>query len=147
MSTSLQDQLLLKLTNLSKIVVNNEIYIPAFSNETRTKIVSEVNDDIKFELIINRKGHRNKNIFSLVFMSPNFENKIMMRLDYSGTSHAGIETPHVHIFDEAHDFGKRAVLLEELSEIQINNYSDSLDWFLMTNRVKKNKLQISQQLV
>lgn len=77
---SLQDQLFDKLQMLAKVVVNDEIQIPSFTNETRTDLVAKINDSIRFSLIINRKGRRNKNIFSLVFLSPRFPEKVMMRL-------------------------------------------------------------------
>lgn len=144
--TSLQDQLFDKLQMLAKIVVNDEIQIPSFTNETRTDLVAKINDSIRFSLIINRKGRRNKNIFSLVFLSPRFPEKVMMRLDYSGVSHQGIETPHVHIYDERHDFGKRAISLYELSVEATYNYMNALDWFLNTNHVVHSEVTISVNL-
>ncbi|MBK0040790.1 MULTISPECIES: hypothetical protein [unclassified Leuconostoc] len=144
--TSLQNLLFDKLKSLAKLVVNNEIHVPSFSNETRTDLEAQVNDNIRFELIINRKGHRNKNIFSLVFLSPRYDNKIMTRLDYSGTSHKGVETPHVHIYDEKHDFGKNALPLSALSADDIKTYMDALDWFLNDNNVVHDNVKISENL-
>ncbi|CBL91481.1 MULTISPECIES: DUF6978 family protein [Leuconostoc] len=140
-------QLFTQLKQLAKLVEGNSVTVPAFSKESRTLLKDKATRNSKFDLIINKKGHRNKDIFSLVIMSSNYPDKIMMRLDYSGSSHKGVETPHVHIFDEQHDFGSKAISLQNLSSIMINQYMDALTWFLKENSVDMSGVQIQETIV
>ena len=142
-----KDSLFIMLVELYKRVVGNEIEIPAYSKETRTNLIADLTDEYKFELIINRKGHRNKNIFSLVFLSSKYRDNKLMRLDFTGQSHRGIETPHVHIFDSKHDFGKNAGQLKDIVGIEVKDYNKALEWFLEENHVNMHETIITKNLV
>lgn len=143
----LNQQLFIQLKQLAKLVEGNRITIPAFSKQSRTVLKDKATTNSKFDLIINKKGHRNKDVFSLVIMSNNYPDKIMMRLDYSGSTHRGVETPHVHIFDEQHEYGSKAVSLADLSSFAVGQYMDALQWFLEENSVDVVGVEIQQSIV
>lgn len=137
----------IQLKQLAKLVEGNRIIIPAFSKQSRTILKDKATRNSKFDLIINKKGHRNRDVFSLVIMSNNYPDKIMMRLDYSGSTHRGVETPHVHIFDEKHEYGSKAISLADLSSAAVEQYMDALQWFLEENSVDLVGVEIEERIV
>lgn len=100
-----------------------------------------------FKLIINRKGHRNPDNLTFQLTS---RHGIIIRFDISGASHMNangeeIETPHVHIFSPEYDFGKCAITLAEITDVDllVDIYSH-LEYFLKHNNFKE--FHINQKL-
>ena len=75
----------------------------------------------KFIVIQNRKGHHRKNNLTYVLRS---NLGVMIRIDINGTMHHKVPTPHVHIFDEAHNNGTEVIPLAKLANY--TNISDDI---------------------
>lgn len=97
-------------------------------------------------MLINRKGHIDKNKLTYIMNSKILGQ--MIRLDMSGTSHIGFEgedipTPHVHIFDDAHNQGKIAVPLSSICNTPLGEeLIESLFFFLKYNNVSMEEISI-----
>lgn len=69
---------------------------------------------------------------------------IMLRVDLIGATHHKIPTPHVHIFDDAHDNGLQALTLSSLKNYDMTlDIVDSLISFLRYNNFELADLTIS----
>lgn len=72
----------------------------------------------------------------------------MVRLDMTGPPHDdrngnSIDTPHLHIFDESHNFGKWAIPLSDISDTEIiYELRDSLTIFLTYNTVDMKNIEL-----
>lgn len=128
-----------QLFELIKIFKTNQIKFPDYGTQNFHKLASLEDNQQKFDLLINRKGHLREDILTYQMSSKKYG--IMVRLDMSGSPHddrngSSIDTPHVHIFDEEHNNGKWAVPLSEISDDDILfELRDSLLIFLKYNNV------------
>ena len=100
----------------------------------------------KFIVIQNRKGHHRKNNLSYLLRS---NSGTLIRIDINGKTHSHVPTPHVHIFDEAHQNGVDAFPLAKLKNYlsQSTDVSESLLAFLDYNNFETKNLIFSKSLV
>lgn len=125
-------------------ILDNKFFIPDAGSQYRQNLSCPDNQE-NFNMIINRRGHINKGKLTYIMNSNSIGN--LIRLDMTGPSHIGfddknIPTPHVHIFDEEHNFGNIVVPLSELSNDTITEIFDSMGFFLWYNNVEINNLEI-----
>ena len=72
----------------------------------------------------------------------------MIRIDISGQEHDGVDTPHVHIFDEEHENGRIAIPLSDLPNYDpTDDVVKSLYEFLKYNEFDTKGIQISPSTV
>lgn len=135
-----------RLLNLVKILDAQNIDFPIMGYQSRTKIISKIDATQRFEMLINRKGHKRENPLTLLMESKYHGN--MVRFDINGSSHDDrhgnpVETPHIHIFDEIHNQGKWAVPLSDISsDLLIYELHDGLIAFLEYNNINIGNSQI-----
>lgn len=135
-----------ELLELIKIFEKNKVTFPDNGQQNFHSLVAENNQPLSFQLLINRKGHLRED--RLTYQMKSKEYDVMVRLDMTGPPHASksgelISTPHVHIFDERHNYGKWAVALSEISNHKIIiELHDSLEAFLLYNNVNIDNLEI-----
>ena len=68
----------------------------------------------------------------------------MLRIDIAGAPHNGLDTPHVHIYDDTHEQGRLAIPLSELESYRLTDeIIESLVAFLEYNNFDSNNLVIS----
>lgn len=142
MEQSIFDELL----NCLKMLEKRDILFPEYGKQKRYKLFGDSTIERDYQPFVNRKGHDRDDCLTYVMQSPTFG--LMVRLDVTGPPHEGlnsemVDTPHVHIFDEHHNFGK---LVEPLSAISNKTLQeelrDSLMAFLEYNNVDLNDVQI-----
>lgn len=127
-----------------KILKNKNITFPKPGEQERYPLTTaDLSENMN--MLINRKGHIDKNKLTYIMNSKILGQ--MIRLDMSGTSHIGfddedIPTPHVHIFDEAHNQGKIAVPLSSICNTPLGEeLVDSLFFFLEYNNVNMDEVK------
>lgn len=126
-----------------KILVNKEIILPKPGEQERYPLAT-VDLSENLNMLINRKGHIDKNKLTYIMNSKILGQ--MIRLDMSGTSHIGFEdedipTPHIHIFDEAHNQGRIAVPLSSVCGTPLGEeLVESLFFFLKYNNVSMDEV-------
>lgn len=131
-----------------KILQDRLLKIPSHGKQDSYQASKHDNENETFDLIINRKGHLNDKYLTFQL---NSRHGILIRLDMNGQPHENIngelvETPHVHIFDIAHDKGRMAVPLSALSDLElIENIEASLLFFLEHNNIQRPN--ITEELV
>lgn len=128
-----------------KIIDEDKLNFPEVGSQNYHNLYKYQNKEEKFKLLINRKGHLNKQNLTYIMNSQRLKG-LLVRLDMTGPPHIGIDgkkidTPHVHIFDKNHNFGSIVEPLSRISNIIIKNeLRDSLEAFLVYNNVDlKNK--------
>lgn len=123
------------LFNCRKILVDQLIKLP-LSGEQRNYNAFKKNDEREtFNVIINRKGHLNPDNLTYQ-LSSRFG--VLIRIDMSGAPHEDVETPHIHIFDKEHDFGRKAIALSEITDVDLlEDIVDSFEYFLRYNNFEQ----------
>ena len=123
-----------------KVLADKKLNLPDVGNESKSTILAKNDDNIKFELVVNRKGHKNPDnlTYQMVSLKPR---RLIIRLDVSGAPHLNpngeqIPTPHVHIFNEEYMQGKIAIPLEDLTDLRlVSRLHESIRFFLDYNNV------------
>lgn len=99
-----------------------------------------------FKVYQNRRGHNRPDTLTYVLMHKASEQ--MIRIDLIGATHESVPTPHIHIFDEAHNNGFIAIPLSELENYSSNsNIQNSLAEFLKYNNFDIHDINISEALI
>jgi len=137
-----------RLMNRIKVFENSVIDLPQFGLQKKYKLHQQIDEYQRYLMIVNRKGHQNVNNLTLIMhcLTPKLQ---LVRLDVNGAAHENkngemIETPHLHIFNETYDYGRIAIRLEEVTDINlIIGITDVLDFFLDYNNVLKDGLIIN----
>ncbi|HFI0042468.1 TPA: hypothetical protein ACGO8N_001877 [Streptococcus suis] len=123
-----------ELLRCLKILKNNSLEFPELGTQNKHGVYKQDDASEQFELVINRKGHLNKSNLTYLMRSKSL-NGILVRLDCNGTPHNDVPTPHIHIFDEEHDFGRIAIGLEDIEADLAHDLMESLIYFLDYNNV------------
>ena len=118
-----------ELLNCIKLLEQKTIQFPDVGKQRKYRLYCISDKNEKFELIINRKGHLNQQNLTYQLMSHTLKG-VLVRLDCNGAPHDDVDTPHVHIFDEEHDYGRIAIGLGDLEVNLANELLDSLIYFL-----------------
>lgn len=128
-----------KLFNYPKFTNRKKIICAAQGEQRTINGHAIFNSNEEFQVIQVRKGRIRKDNLTYVLM----HRTIMLRVDLIGAPHHHMPTPHVHIFDDAHDNGRQAL---ELSSIKSYNNTcdivDSLISFLRYNNFELSDLTI-----
>lgn len=102
----------------------NGIALPYKSEQTKHRLIQNLNSQQRSLLVINRKGHRSKdNLTILLNKFPN--DSCIIRFDVNRADHKNppnyqiIPTPHLHIFSDMYANGTIAIPLHELSDEKI----------------------------
>lgn len=147
----MEDSLHKLLMDKIKEFENSVLKYPLAKKQSKHMLQGVNDSSNKFQLLINRKGHLNKDNLTLIFHSKNY-NEILVRFDVNGASHINkidqsydeIPTPHIHIFDEKHYNGKIAIHISSVhDEGFIDELLDSLDFFLEYNNVDTSDLNVT----
>lgn len=129
-----QNKLLFEdLLNCVKYFEKKIVEFPDAGKQKKYQLYRRKNKKEKFTLFINRKGHLNLDNLTYQMMSKTLG--VMVRLDWNGAPHDNIATPHIHIFDEEHNYGKIAVPVEEIDMDLATELQDSLVYLLDYTRV------------
>lgn len=122
-----------------KILEETMIKFPEFGTQKNYSAVKHDDEREVFNLMINRKGHLNEDYLTYQLTS---RYGILVRLDMDGSPHEDregnlVDTPHLHIFDEENGFGKFAVSLSDVVELNIiKDLYDSLSCFMEYNNIR-----------
>lgn len=142
-----------ELMNCLKILQNNSINFPEYSMQSKEKIVEKSDSENIFELVINRKGHYNKEKMTYLMNSKRYKG-LLVRLDVTGAPHFNYEenrtipTPHLHIMDEEHNYGRIAVPLDEIKDFQLHKQLSSyINDFLVYNNVEVDDVNVQESLL
>lgn len=137
----MDEEAYVSLFNCRKILVDKLIKLP-LSGEQKTYDAFKINDEREtFNVIVNRKGHLNPDNLTYLLWS---RYGILIRIDMSGAPHEDVETPHVHIFDKEHDFGRKAIALSEITNVDLlKDIVDSFDYFLRYNKFEQYSIDSS----
>ncbi|HJA22826.1 MAG TPA: hypothetical protein H9958_01180 [Candidatus Limosilactobacillus intestinavium] len=130
------------LHKLPKIINRNHLFCAPYGEQTSFNGNGTLDTSEKFRVVQNRKGHRrNNNLTYILFYK---QNNIMIRIDINGQRHEGVETPHVHIFDEEHSNGLEVIPLSKLPDYTpTDDIVQSLYEFLKYNNFDTKGLSIS----
>ncbi|MDW4232606.1 DUF6978 family protein [Staphylococcus saprophyticus] len=127
--------------------------LPIAGEQAKHKLIHVIDHEEKFTLIINRKGHRNRNNLTLIINSSTYKSS-MVRFDVNGSDHENppdfkvIPTPHLHIFTDEYDNGRIAVPLNEITDIiLVNEIIDSLEFFMDYTNIKRDSLVLNDTLL
>ena len=135
-----------ELHNILKNTTSNKLICAVPGDQKAFNAQAVSNSKEKFRVIQNRKGHHNKNNLTYVLFHGTSE--LMIRIDLNGQDHNGLKTPHVHIFDEDHQNGHKAI---PLSDIENYNGTEeiitSLSEFLKYNTFDISNNNITTSLV
>ncbi|MCJ1662631.1 hypothetical protein MT340_010110 [Staphylococcus sp. NRL 16/872] len=142
-----------RLLKMIKDFEQEIIKLAGVGQQSNHKLIHYIDKDEKFTLIVNRKGHRNKDNLTLLLHSAT-EKSLMVRFDVNGSDHSNppndtrIPTPHLHIFSEEYDNGRIAIPLSKLSNKELEDeLMDSLEFFMdYTNIHHKNAIIIPKLL-
>lgn len=141
-----------QLMDLIKFLTKKYIELPSVGNQSKFSVVAKNENDELFELIVNRKGHIRQDILTYVMRSKNYGG-ILIRLDMSGAPHENmdgglIETPHIHIYDEQHKNGTKAIALSETVDVALlSEITESFLFFLEKNNIDQTEISIKSNLV
>lgn len=137
-----------ELFSCLKLLLNDTIELPDFGFQKTEKIKDAYNDNSKFDLIMNRKGHYNKEKMTYVMYSSYYRGALI-RLDLTGPDHYNyntgehIPTPHLHIMNEEYENGRIAVALDDIDNFVFRlDLAGSLISFLEYNNVKLDGIQL-----
>lgn len=142
----MDNELFGNLMALIKVLKKEKIDFPDYGTQNYHELhqIDEANN--QFKLLINRKGHLREDALTYQMMSRKYG--ILVRLDVTGSPHDDIDgnpvyPPHVHIFDEAHNNGRWAVSLSEITDTElVEEIYDSLLVFLRYNNVDLTNISI-----
>ncbi|WP_165982066.1 DUF6978 family protein [Macrococcoides canis] len=136
-----------------KIFTNTFRELPIQSEEKTYKLTHLIDNEEKFTLRINRKGHRNKDNLTIIIHSDTLHSQ-MVRFDVNGSDHtnfpAGVDipTPHVHIFTDEFQNGQIAIPLNEITDIiLINELIDSLEFFIDYVKIDRRNINYNDTLL
>lgn len=119
------------LSELPKELKDKKNYCALEGKEARFPGLGLFKNDEKFTVIQNRKGHKHP---LLTYVLMHNASNVMIRVDLKGRAHNGLETPHVHIYDQAHKNGSLAIPLADLKNYSpTDNIVDSVYEFLKYN--------------
>ncbi|MCC4325636.1 hypothetical protein LMB33_04210 [Limosilactobacillus reuteri] len=135
-----------RLHDLPKELDDYNINMAAQFTQVSMSGHGKFNTKEKFTVIQNRKGHHRVNNLTYILRS---SKGTLIRVDINGKTHCHISTPHVHIFDEAHNNGIDAFPLSELKNYPYlsDDVLKSLKAFLVYNNFEIKELTISNNLV
>lgn len=135
------------LWKLLKQLDNPDLDIPIIGKERDYSITALYNSKQKFVALMNRKGHQNKK--NLTFMIRSTTDGAMMRFDVYGAPHKNkIPTPHVHIFDEAHDNGINPIPLSQFTDLTLcDSLEEQLEEFLRYNNVQTENIGVTRPVI
>lgn len=130
-----------RLIQCLKILNNNILEFPEQGKQNIHYAYNLNNRKEKFELLINRKSHYNPDYLTLILRSTN--NGILVRFDINGQIHNDVETPHVHIFNEQYDFGRKAIPLSNIADFDLNlSLRDALLIFMDYTKISTSNIEI-----
>lgn len=133
-----------RLHILPKKLNKHSIYCAANGKQEKYNGQGVFNKNEKFTVIQARKGKRRKNTLSYVLL---YKSEIMVRVDINGAAHHGVETPHIHIFDENHNQGDTAISISNLKQYDpTDEIIQSLIEFLNYNNFDTN-VKIQEKIV
>lgn len=122
-----------------KIIQDNMLTIPPGGEQSSYLVIKHDDDRETFNMFVNRRGYLNPNKLTYVLRS---RFGVLIRLDMNGAPHCNydgklIDTPHLHIFNEENNFGKNAIHLSELTDIDLLvDIHESLVYFLKYNNIE-----------
>ncbi len=130
-----------RLIQCLKILNNNILEFPEQGKQNIHYAYNLNNRKEKFELLINRKSHYNPDYLTLILRSTN--NGTLVRFDINGQIHNDVETPHVHIFNEQYDFGRKAIPLSNIADFDLNlSLRDALLIFMDYTKISTSNIEI-----
>lgn len=130
-----------RLIQCLKILNNNILEFPEQGKQNIHYAYNLNNRKEKFELLINRKSHYNPDYLTLILRSTN--NGTLVRFDINGQIHNDVETPHVHIFNEQYDFGRKAIPLSNIADFDLNlSLRDALLIFMDYTKISTSNIKI-----
>lgn len=130
-----------RLIQCLKILNNNILEFPEQGKQNIHYAYNLNNRKEKFELLINRKSHYNPDYLTLLLRSTN--NGTLVRFDINGQIHNDVETPHVHIFNEQYDFGRKAIPLSNIADFDLNlSLRDALLIFMDYTKISTSNIKI-----
>ena len=130
-----------RLIQCLKILNNNILEFPEQGKQNVHYAYNLNNRKEKFELLINRKRHYNPDYLTLILRSTN--NGTLVRFDINGQIHNDVETPHVHIFNEQYDFGRKAIPLSNIADFDLNlSLRDALLIFMDYTKISTSNIKI-----
>lgn len=130
----MEDIYIQELLKCVKLLQHRSVAFPKEGAQNRYQLIKVDDKNEQFDMIINRKGHLNKENLTYQMMSRTLRG-VLVRLDCSGAPHADVPTPHIHIFDEEHDFGRKAIGLQDIEVDLAHEMFESLIYFLDYNHV------------
>lgn len=114
-----------KSKNLEKDSELNLLAVPAKGLQKYFKIKGKFTSKEKFDSIVARTGHVNKNKLTIILNSKS--HGPMMRFDIIGTDHDDIPTPHLHIFNGGDSIINQTVLSKDKLPDQLKDCINNLD--------------------
>ena len=149
MHQNLYNELLKKI----KVFENNIIKLPILGEQTKHNIIHIIDDSEKFKLFINKKGHRNPENLTILLNSVSYKSNLI-RFDVNGSDHSNppnyerIPTPHLHFINEEYDYGRIAIPLHEIVDIElIDEIVDALEFFMDYTNIKHENIIIKSKLL
>lgn len=141
-----------QLMKLDKDSDSNLLAVPAEGLQKHFKLKGKFTSKEKFDSIVCRTGHINKNKLTLMLISKS--HGPMMRFDVIGTDHNDIPTPHLHIFNGGESIIDQTILTrDQLPKQLINclndlsNVVENFTLFLRFINVDLNGVQITADFV
>lgn len=142
----MEDDKYIKLHQYPKILNQIHLYCAVQGSQESYNGHAVFKSSESFRVIQVRKGKRRKNDLTYVLMYRKSE--IMLRIDLIGATHNGIDTPHVHIFDQTHSDGFDAIPLSSLGNYNpTDDVVQSLYEFLKYNNFETAGISISPKTV
>lgn len=143
----------INLMNKIKVFTKTFEELPIQSEEKTYKLTHLIDDEEKFTLRINRKGHRNKDNLTIIIHSDSMHSQLV-RFDVNGSDHTNypeeidIPTPHIHIFSDEYQNGQIAIPLIEIADIiLVNELIDSLEFFIDYVNIDRNNINYNNTLL
>ncbi|VEG63208.1 MULTISPECIES: DUF6978 family protein [Staphylococcus] len=148
----MEDELYQSLLNKVKVFEKKVLQLPMVGQQTKYGLIHLIDENEKFILIINKKGHRNKDNLTIILNSKSVH-ATMVRFDVNGSDHINppnkerIPTPHLHIFTEKYKNGGIAIPLSELVDTQIiKDISEALEFFVGFSNINMDDVIIEPNL-
>ncbi|QFR24545.1 DUF6978 family protein [Schleiferilactobacillus harbinensis] len=146
MTVDINEQQFYQLQQMLKTLETNKITLAEFGEQKRYLIFGIFQPQERFNTIMNRTDHKQKRKLTLIMESR--ASGEMYRYDVVGTTHYGIPTPHLHIYDSKHNSGRNVVFGDELGILNIDAASSdylvtAVLKFLQFNHVETAKLMIN----
>lgn len=149
MDTNLYNQLISQIKKLE----NKTISLPPFGEQDKYSLFNRDNKKEKYFLVVNRKGHRNKDNLTLLINSQVYK-ETLIRFDINGSDHFNYEdnhnipTPHLHIFNEEYSNGQLAIPLHNVYDKQlIDELMDGLEFFMDYSNIMRDNVVIEPTLI